>query len=667
MQGVGPGTLLGGRYAVTLRTSEASSHERWRASDHTLEREVVLVCFPASSPIASAVLDAARRAAGVEDPRLVRVLDVGTDQGVAFVVEEPLTGAMPLSHLLQSGGLPAQEVRRLVGETASALDKASHRGLHHLALTPSTVLRMSDGSVKVRGLATEAVLTGADRISDEQASRADAVGLVKITYAGLTGRWPAVSVDGGLVGPGPAAGTGLEDAPPVVGGVAAPSEIVTGVPNDLDLICRMTLSTAGGRRGPLSPGDLAMQIAPWPSGPPQSDGASGIRLPAPREAAGATRVLPAVGAATGAAAAAGPTEVFSPVGAGGQRTREFPPASDSAGAPAGSDVATGASGSGAATGSAGATSGAATGATGGASGGPGLAAAGAAAAGAAAAIGDRVGSFARAAADKAAARAAERRAAHAAHDDFDGEEIALADALDEAPDADLEPPLPVFSREAPERPSGAQSRIALAIVGVLVLVALVIGINNVAKIGKSDGDPAARAVVTVTATRPPSSTSAPTTSQPAPSTSSQAPAGPVSVAGGTGYDEQDGTEADQNVKKVYDGDLSTAWQSRWYGTARYNGGKEGLGVILTLSQPTAVSEVELVLPAKQDVTVYLTNGTSRAGAQKVGSVKGAEGTVTVKASKKLDPGTNLIVFVTKAARAEAPNHYRAQITEVTVR
>ena len=104
MQGVGPGTLLGGRYAVTLRTSEATSHERWRASDHTLEREVVLVCFPASSPLAAPALDAARRAAGVEDPRLVRVLDVGTDQGVAFIVEEPLTGAVPLSHLLQSGG-----------------------------------------------------------------------------------------------------------------------------------------------------------------------------------------------------------------------------------------------------------------------------------------------------------------------------------------------------------------------------------------------------------------------------------------------------------------------------------------------------------------------------------------------------------------------------------
>ncbi|HEY9497286.1 MAG TPA: protein kinase family protein, partial [Intrasporangium sp.] len=272
VHGIGPGTVLGGRYAVTLRTSEGPHHERWRATDNTLARDVVLVCFPVASSVASATLDAARRAAGVEDPRLVRVLDVGTDVDIAFVVEEPLTGAMPLSHILHSGGLPAEETRRIVGEAASALEKARHRGLHHLTLTPSSILRMPDGDVKVRGLATDAALVDAEQASDEQASRIDAVGLVKLIYAGLTGRWPA-----GPAGASRARPVGLEPAPTMLGGVAAPSEIAVGIPNDLDLICRMTLNED---RGPVSPGDLALQIAPWPSEPPTSDGATGIRLPA---------------------------------------------------------------------------------------------------------------------------------------------------------------------------------------------------------------------------------------------------------------------------------------------------------------------------------------------------------------------------------------------------
>ena len=302
MHGVGPGSVLGGRYAVTVRTYTGVHHERWRASDHTLEREVVLVCFTAGSAAAAAALDAARRAAGVEDSRLVRVLDVGSDQGVGFIVEEPLTGAATMTDLLGSGGLPAEEVRRLVGEAASALDKARQRGLHHLALTPDSVLRMADGAVRVRGIATDAALIDAESVSGEQASRLDSIGLVKLIYAGLTARWPASGTtegnqSGGPRTPGPGddpraasrpAAVSLDAAPTIVGGVAPPSEIAVGVPNDLDLICRMTLNDD---RGPLSPGDLALQIAPWASTQPSSDGGSGIglaqtRVPVSREGFG---------------------------------------------------------------------------------------------------------------------------------------------------------------------------------------------------------------------------------------------------------------------------------------------------------------------------------------------------------------------------------------------
>ena len=639
MQGVGPGTVLGGRYAVTLRTSEGTHHERWRANDHTLEREVVLVCFPAGSSVAPAALDAARRAAGIEDSRLVRVLDVGTDQGVGFIVEEPLTGAVPLSHLLQSGGLAPDEVRRLTGEAATALDKATHRGLHHLALTPSSLLRMSDGAVKVRGLATEAALTDADRLSDERASRADAVGLVKIAYAGLTGRWPMVSVDDGLI---PAGGpVGLETAPTIVGGVAAPSEIAVGVPNDLDLICRMTLGN--GRRGPVSPGDLALQIAPWPAEQATSDGATGIGLRS-RESQEPTRVMPSVGTGAAAMGAAGGA---SRAGAGGDPGQASTIFFDSvSGGSGGASTSTREPSTERSQSS--------------------IAAAGAVAAGVAGTIGDKVGSFARAAADKAAARAAERRSSH--DDDFDGEDIGLVDALDEAPTTRLEPPLPVFGRDAPEAPSGAQSRIALAIVGVLVLIALVIGINNVMKIGQHDGPATA---VTVTKTRTPSATQPQATTTQAPPTTTQAPpAAAVTIVGGRGFDPEDGTEADQNVRLTYDGDLSTEWRSRWYGTASFNGNKDGVGVLLDLSAPTAVKEVELVLGAEQNVTVYATDSGSTdslAGAQRIGSMKKAIGTVVIKANGQLQPMSKILVLVTKAAPAEAANHYRAQIREVTVR
>lgn len=297
--------------------------------------------------------------------------------------------------------------------------------------------------------------------------------------------------------------------------------------------------------------------------------------------------------------------------------------------------------------------------------GAGVAAAGAAAAGVAGAIGGRVSSLARAAAERASARAAERRAAH---DHFDGEDIALTEALDEASPGELEPPLPLLGHGAPEAPTGAQSRIALAIVAALVLVALVIGINNVAKIGSSD-TPAARPTVTVTATRPAPTTEAPTTTEaPSPSTTAAPPAGALVIVGGKGFDPQDdNTESDNRAGLAFDGDPSTKWESRWYGSATYNRSKEGVGLILDLGQPSVVREVDVTLPEGQDVYVFAANEERLEGAQAIGSIAGEGGTVTLKANGQLQPATKLILWVTKPVPSEAANHFRAQISEVAVR
>ncbi|WP_347349977.1 protein kinase family protein [Intrasporangium sp.] len=592
MQGVGPGSVLAGRYAVTLRTAEGPHHERWRATDQTLERDVVLVCFPSTASVTAATLDAARRAAGLEDPRLVRVLDVGTDQDVSFVVEEPLTGSVTLAHLLVGGGLLADEVRRLVGESAVALEKARHRGLHHLALTPDCVLRMPDGAVKVRGLATDAALADLDGAPDDLASRVDAVGLVRLTYAGLTGRWPAAAPE--RVPPAPH--EGLEPAPTIVGGLAAPSEIAVGVPTDLDLICRQTLADDAG---PASPGDLANQLAPWPHEAPTTDGATAIGLPRPVVATSSTRVLPGLE----------------------PETEEHRGAHH-------------------------------------------LATAGAAAAGAAAAIGDRVGSFARAAADKAAARAAERRAAHT--EGFDGEDVALHDALEGGGNQQLEPPVPLLRHPVPEAPSRTQARIALAIVGALVLVALVIGVQNVMKIGRHDGPATAPAVTPSTAARP-SPTASATSPSPSP-TKSAAARTPIEITGGTGFDpEGHEDQGDAKARLAFDGDRDTQWQSRWFATDDFNGSRDGVGLVLDLDERARISQVELVLPADQDVTVYAADRASLAGAQKIGKVRDKSGTVKLTAPDDLRPASKVIVWVTKAAPAEAPNRFRAQVSEVVVR
>ena len=277
MRGVGPGTVLGGRYTVHQRLEQRHDTERWSADDTTLGRSVSVLCIASDDHRTSALLDAARRAGSVTHPVFVRVLDVGHDDQVAYVVEEDLDEARDLAELVTDGGVPGDEVRRITGEVAAALESARQRGMHHLDLKPEDVLRTPDGDIRLRGLETAAVRIGEDGTEAEDAGRRDAVGVVALAYAGLTGLWP--------LGAG---GSGLGAAPRMPGGVASPSEIAAGVPRDLDALCRLTLNDD---QGPTSPGDFARQVAPWPSrqvvGRPVTRNArSRADAPPPRGAAG---------------------------------------------------------------------------------------------------------------------------------------------------------------------------------------------------------------------------------------------------------------------------------------------------------------------------------------------------------------------------------------------
>jgi hypothetical protein len=258
--------VLAGRYRLEERVRTRSDGSTWRAVDETLERPVLVRVFSAIHPHGPEIIDAARRAALVEDARLQRVLAAGEERGTAYIVLERVPGRS-LGELLTVGPLPAETARRVIGEAAQALDRASTRGLHHLRLRPTSLIIGQDGVVTVSGTAIDAAAHGADTLASGPARRADAVGLVTLLYAALTGRWP---------GSEPA---GLAAAPRIVNRPVSPGDLVAGVPNDLDTLCSVTLGPYDD--GPRSPGDLAADLAPWAPPGPLSD-PRGLLLPGSR-------------------------------------------------------------------------------------------------------------------------------------------------------------------------------------------------------------------------------------------------------------------------------------------------------------------------------------------------------------------------------------------------
>ena len=687
MHGVGPSTVLGGRYAVQRRLEKLPNAERWSAHDTTLERDVVIVCFSEQEAHADTTLDAARRAAGLDNHRLVRVLDVGRSEGIAFFVEEAINDAQTLAHLLEQGGLPAEEVRRIAGETATGLEAARGRGLHHLRLTPHSVLRAHDGTIKVRGVATTAAMATDDDVDAVRAARTDAVGVVAITYAALTSRWPL---------PRPVAGGG--SAPPVGGGGPAPAGIAAGVPGDLDALCRLTLNED---QGPLTPGDFATQIAPWAMAQvqgiggahPVDDGTSRtIALPMDDLDAALASAPPATASSAtpssvtpssvppssvppppvppheqwGATAPAGeptPTQPLAPLTAGaGLATGATQTADDHAAEPHGTpgapvvpraDDEDDQPGAGAAAAAQAAAAASAVGSA--------LGTAGHAAGAAAGAAAQRVGTFARAAADKAAQRREQRQAAE---ERAEQRRISLNQALVEGEEP-LGPPLPMLPAETGTAPSRDQAKVVLAIVAAFLIIATILGFWGASRIGsKTDlglgGNPTPRSTVKVTA---PAVTVTPT----APGTTG-APTGgqPFAILSATGFDpDGDGAERNGEAARVFDGKDSTFWSSEGYATPNLGGLKKGVGLRLDLGQNRTLTTVKLVLPNAADVSVYAGNDrVTLDSATLLGSSRGKSGAITITSPTPVQ-GQYVFIWFTAVSQV-ADGRFRATVAEVSV-
>lgn len=640
VHGVNPGTELG-RYTVNARIETIPGGERWTARDTTLDRDVTLLIMPADALPTDAAMDAARRAAGVEAAQLVRILDVGTEESFSFIAEEGVGDSDTYAYAIGEEGLPAEEVRRITGEVATGIEAARARGLHHLALTPETVLLTHDGRVKVRGLATAAALAGVET-EGEEADRDDATGVVALAYAGLTATWPLA----GTTSLTPAKGDGTP--PP-------PSRVAVGVPGDLDTICRETLAEG---TGPDSPGDYAAQIAPWsriplagavrtaPGSP--ADEASADDSPTAAAAAGGTA---AVAAGHGASSSPGldedelhdaegetreinlrqddePTSVIDTRGAHGAPEEPADPdsprhadAQSRARAAAAAAAAAGAVGSGAKV------------------------------------IGGRLGK---------ASKTASGRSKEALHDARARREAIREDrsrrtSLGAAPvSAELEPPAPLLPAEAGAAPSRSQSNLVMVLMASFVAIACVAGIFGTSQIGENTDLGKIFGAEETTAAQTTQTTDG---NDGGGGNSSE----PYQILNAAGYDPPpgDGSEHNSEVQRVYDGDPETAWTTEGYESPEFGGVKDGVGLTVDLGQPQSINSVTLQLPTSADATVYVGDSPTNSGTE-LGKTDGQDGEVTLESSDP-EEAQYVTVWFTSLEQDDNDGRYRAALGEITVR
>jgi Tol biopolymer transport system component len=146
-----PGTCLG-PYEVLALLGAGGMGEVYRGRDTRLRRDVAIKVLPASVAGDQERLrrfEQESRAAGLlNHPNILTVHDVGTHDGLPFIVSELVEG-IDLRTALAQGPLPVKTAVDYGAQLARGLSAAHARGIVHRDLKPENVRVSHDGQVKI--------------------------------------------------------------------------------------------------------------------------------------------------------------------------------------------------------------------------------------------------------------------------------------------------------------------------------------------------------------------------------------------------------------------------------------------------------------------------------------------------------------------------------------
>src|ERR1700731_4016184 len=141
------GTRLG-PYEIQSPLGAGGMGEVYRARDTRLERDVAIKVLPAhlsSDPdLRQRMEREAKAISSLNHPHICTLYDIGSQDGVGFLVMEHLEGET-LADRLHRGALALDEALRIGIQIADALDKAHARGIVHRDLKPANIMLTKNG------------------------------------------------------------------------------------------------------------------------------------------------------------------------------------------------------------------------------------------------------------------------------------------------------------------------------------------------------------------------------------------------------------------------------------------------------------------------------------------------------------------------------------------
>jgi len=181
------GTRLG-PYEIVSALGVGGMGEVYRARDSRMGRDVAVKLLPLAFVESAERKERfeleARTTGALSHPNLLVVHDVGTHQGVPFIVSELLEGET-LAQRLQNGRLPLKKAIALAVQIAAGLAAAHERGVVHRDLKPENIFITGDERVKLIDFGLAKIL------SDTAPATESGVTMARKTQPGMVMGTPA--------------------------------------------------------------------------------------------------------------------------------------------------------------------------------------------------------------------------------------------------------------------------------------------------------------------------------------------------------------------------------------------------------------------------------------------------------------------------------------------
>ena len=159
------GIFLGKRYEVLSKIGAGGMADVYKGKDHVLNRYVAIKVlkreFREDESFVKKFRTEAQAAAGLMNPNIVNVYDVGEDRGLYYMVMELVEGITLKEYIDKKKRLSSKEVISIAIQMCNGIQAAHNRQIVHRDIKPHNVIISKDGKVKVTdfGIAKAATST----------------------------------------------------------------------------------------------------------------------------------------------------------------------------------------------------------------------------------------------------------------------------------------------------------------------------------------------------------------------------------------------------------------------------------------------------------------------------------------------------------------------------